>query len=487
MDRWRWSLLAVGLGLVMPSRAAASPGTESTGAGQLPGLVIEVYGNERPAEAEKLVGPVLQALEARGYAAGPARANALIQTRASRPGLTGSVTADDLRADIQAGYQKFLAGSFEQATAELGRSLAVLHDNPALIALDQTMQPAQRRALIGLALGQRRLGNETKATEAMAELMRTAPTVELSVREYGPEPVRMSRQVTESLEKRGRGKLTIEIDDASALIFINESFRGVGRLDTELLAGPYRVYIQYGQKVGRVYDVQVEPSRESRLVVDSALDAAIRNHAKWTGLLLPDDEQFDDRAVEYAARLGRAVSVPQVVVVGLRPAGTGLELVGTVVAMSGRRVIRQASLSVGPTTTDQAKAALGSFLAGEDATDDLQVKVQDGRPFVTSRASTESRPWKWLAASGAVASVATGVVLIQLDGTCRGEVAGGSVECPTLWDTRTAGWIAVGVGGALALTAGYLFWSESRSSENPSPIAVVPHASGVAIFASGRF
>jgi len=478
-------------GVAAAGEAAAGKAGEAAAAAGVAGLVIEVHVGERPEDASELVAPVLSELEARGYAAGPAQAAALIEARASRRGLAGEVSADTLRAEVNAGYQKFLAGSFQEARAALSAALEVLHANPALIASDQTMQPVQRRALVGLALAHRRLGEDAAAAEAMAELLRTSPGVEISVREYGPEPVELFRAVAAEMARQGHGKLVVETKDPTALVFINESFRGVGEVEAELPVGPYRVYVQRGKEIGRVYDVTIARDRESRLLVDPAFDATIRSTAKWTGLLLPESGEVQEQAIAYAARLGRAVGVEQVVLVGPRPGeGGALELVGTVVGMKGRRVVRQASISLGKDTSPAARAALGRFLAGEDPSADLEVVVQDGRPFEVAAAAPDrsSSPWNWVATTGAAAALGTGIALVALDGTCRGEEPAGAAACRDLWATAPAGWVSIGVGGALAITAGYLFWRDAqRAQQSDVQVAVVPSAGGVRVWAGFEF
>jgi hypothetical protein len=452
------------------------------------GLVLEVYTGERPEDVDELLSPVLAELAARGFAAGPGQTTRLVEQRASRRGIADDVTTEALRGDINTGYQKFLTGDYDAAVALLARSLRFINSNPALVALDQTMQPLHMRALIGLALSLRRMDQEAEATTAMSELARSFPTADISTREYGPEPVKFHAKVLAGLKEGGTGQLVVETDDQAAVIFVNESFRGVSRIDAVLPAGPYRVYIQRGKEIGRAYDVLVEKDRSSRLVVDSKFDAAIRTEAKWTGLVLPDAPDLEAQAIEYAARLGRAVGVRRVILLGLRKREEGLHLVGTVVSMSGRRVARQASLSIGLATPEAARAALGRFLAGEEPTDELEVAIQDGKTVVRGDSRPSPSPWKWVATTGAVAALATGIVLIQLDGSCRGGQPAGGAVCRDLWDTSAAGWTAVGVAGALGITAGYLFWRDARRQrEWDMQVAVVPGSGGVRVLAGFEF
>ncbi len=68
-------------------------------------------------------------------------------------------------------------------------------------------------------------------------------------------------------------------------------------------------------------------------------------------------------------------------------------------------------------------------------------------PAAALGVSSEERPfraWKWVAAGGAVAAVATGVALLAMngDGTCADEGA----ECPMVYDTKAVGILGLSLG-----------------------------------------
>ncbi len=453
------------------------------------GLVLETHGEARPGGTDEILGPVLAELEARGFAARPDQAREMIEARFSRSGRSGAVSIDALRDRITAGYRLYLTGKFAAAVLELRRALGVIHANPGVMVLHQPMQSFHMRALVGLALGERRLGREREAAAVMAELVRTFPGAEISSREYGPEAVELYTRVQADLRKEGSGRLVVETRDQSAVIFVNESFRGVVRIAISLPAGSYRVCVQRGKEVGRVHDVSVERDRESLLVVDSGLDAAIRTEAGWTGLALSDQPGAEARAIEHGAEIGRAVGVKQVVLLGVRSGEEGPRLVGTVVGVKAGRAIRQASLSLSPPPSEPARAALGRFLAGGDATEELVVSIQEGKtdraeqpePGVAEAAFSPA--WKWVMAGGAVASVGTGIFFLGLNGSCRGTERQG--ECPEVWTTAKHGWAAIGVGGALGMMAGYLFWRERRDER--VQIGLAPSSAGVRVWAGLEF
>ena len=471
-----------------PAAGAAPP--DAPPAGHTTGLVLEFYSGDRPEDADQLLAPALSALAARGFAAGPGQTAHIIESHVSRPGMASKVSAQTLRDSIQTGYHEFLVSNYQAAVDDLGGVLEVIHANPALVAIDQSLRPPTMRALVGLALSLRRMGREDQAAATMAELVRSFPSAEISTREYGPEPAEFFRKTVTLLSQRGNGELEVETNDPTAVIFVNESFRAVARASLSLTPGTYRVYVQRGKTVGRVYDVAIEPNRTHRLAVDLDLDESLHTGTRWSGLVLPPGPDRTAQAIDDAARLGRAAGTDRVILLGIDDQGGRKQLVGTVVAMTGRDLRRQASLSLTPVPSIEARAALGRFLAGEDPTHEIDVSIEDGQPFAAAapERTGHSTAWKWLAGGGAVAAAATGVVLIGLDGGCRNQSRTPGAPCPRLWNTAAAGWASVGVAAALGATAGYLFWRDAHQREaSRIDVAVVPSGGGMAVWAGLQF
>jgi hypothetical protein len=75
--------------------------------------------------------------------------------------------------------------------------------------------------------------------------------------------------------------------------------------------------------------------------------------------------------------------------------------------------------------------------------------------------------WKWPAAFAAVGAVAVGSYWLSIDGDCV-EPADGDAECEQLYGTLPQGMVSVGVGAALGVAAGLMFWSDSGSDDEAS-------------------
>lgn len=455
------------------------------------GIVLEIYPRERTAGAEAVIGPIVAALGMRGYATGPGQVGIAIAARLSRPArVVDHLDADTLARDIESGYRAYLVGQFEEAVEVLAAATAAAHQNPSAVALDQTLATSVQRALLGLTQALRRLGRDAEAFEVMAEHVRSFPDAAVNGRQYSPE-IREFRQAVElELTRQGRGELRVEVDRPEAIVFVNEIFRGQGRVEiANLLPGLYRVFVQVGREDGRAYDVSVVPGRTTRLAVDWRFDASLETPPAWTGLVLRERKDWQTRAADYAGRIGRAVGAPMVILVG--PDWDGIGLVGTVVASADGHVVRRA---IARQRTADAKAQLTRFLAGESS-DGVEVLIAEtpaatGLPDAPPTADT-SRPgiWRrrlaWASAAGAAAALVTSGVGLSIHGSCREEKPAG-VECRELYDTRRLG-IASGVAGlALAGVGLYLFVSDDE--ETPARGAGIrPRAGGVEAFVRVEF
>lgn len=99
------------------------------------------------------------------------------------------------------------------------------------------------------------------------------------------------------------------------------------------------------------------------------------------------------------------------------------------------------------------------------------------------------RVWKWVAGSGAVVWLASGIALIAIDGnqTCDRALVdvpgGGQVQgqCPEVYDTALAGVLSVGVGVGLGAASGWMFYKDHQTQTAVPSASIRPtHGGGVA-------
>jgi hypothetical protein len=228
--------------MVAPSSARA-PVADTTA--RPPTLVLEAHVGQRPSEIAAIVGPLLDELEQRGFAAHPGTISKILGGKAPRPGvLDGGKTAAEITQLVESGYDAFTRGKYKDAETSLGLAVHEIQRNPALLVLDATNARSTFHAFVGLALSQAKLGNAPDSVETMTELLRSFSTQTISRAEYGPQAEQFYRAVQKQTQLMGRGRLTVAAGNSQAMIFVDGELRGMGQAAlTDLIPGTYRVFI----------------------------------------------------------------------------------------------------------------------------------------------------------------------------------------------------------------------------------------------------
>lgn len=456
-------------------------------------IVLEAYGGARPADADRLLDPVMAELARAGFPA-PGEVGRRIDEQLSRSGRR--LPADQLAAAMSAidgGYKKFVGGQYAEAVTEIERGLAPLQAAPATLAGKAERREAMMRGLVGLALAQRRLGRQTEATASMAELLRSFPDKEISYKDYGPEPRDFFKQVQTDLGREGRGTLAVDVDDDRAVVFVNERYAGVGDVTvSDLYPGTYRVFVQQGDELGRVHPIKVESGATATVAVSWALDAALESDRR-AALLFADEDARRELEARHAVRVARALGAPSVVVLGIRDNRGRRSVVGAVYTADSTRPLRSGAVAVEPVAPTAARLeALARLLAGDEAAADLVAPLNESSPDGDADADADaddggaSRPlrvWKWVALGAGVAAVAGGVVLIAIH---QPEFMDDGSRNPSARETRTAG-IATASAGAAVAALGVYFFIRDRRDADDTAVSVAPTSDGAAFVLSGRF
>lgn len=468
-------LIAALAAMLAVPRAAADP------------IVLESYGGPRPEDADRLLAPVMAELSRAGFPA-IGEVERRIDTRLSRPAaVMDDASAGEAMRTVEAGYKKYLAGDFNGAVTDIERGLAPLRAAPGAVAGKNDRRHAVMRGLLGLALSHRRLGRQTEATSAMAELVRSFPDREISYKDYGPEPRDFFHKVQGELSREGKGELAIDVDDDKAVVFVNERYAGVGDVTVkDLYAGRYRVFLQQGDELGRVHEVDVEAGRAATVTVSWQLDAALRAGAR---LLFADEAARQEREARHAVGIARSLGAQSVVVLGIRDNRGHRSVVGAVYPADSMRPLRSGAVAVEPVVPAAERlAALARLLAGDEAAAGLVTPLAEAR---SSGAPDDDRGgggrplrvWKWMALGGGVAALGAGVTLIAIHRSPED----GSRERSSR-ETRVPGIITTAAGAALSGLGVYLFVRDARDRRAARSAIIAPLDSGGAAFVfSGSF
>jgi hypothetical protein len=480
----RHFLMRIPFSLMVLMTCIRSAGAES--------IVLESYAGKRPSNAIRLLSPVLDEMTGRGFLVGPGRVGSAFEERQSRPGgALGKQEMADVTRLVDDGYRAWQNGDFRAAIEKLTLALRQFDSNPAVVARERSLPVFVMRALVGYALAHRRLGHSEDAERAMSELVRSFSDAEFSRASYGPEAQAFYDGVKQSLEQRGRGSLVVEVDDPRVIIFLNEHFEGTAKIDRrDLLPGTYRVFVRRGDDDGRVHIVNVEPNREAKLRIEWAFDTAFVSSPGWTGFAFGSAEDKAKLEAPYAMRVARMLDANGVVVLGLGQADGRPAVVGSVLSMESGRPIRSASIALEPTEPSAGRLrALGRFLAGGAAEEGIHVE-QVGLPGAVDVVPGDGGArrfgaWKWVAAGGAIATIATGAWLISFDGHGT-DCPPGPGQCPYYYET-TSGGVALSIGGVvLGGLATWMFFHD-RPKDGATQVGFGPLQKGAGLWVTGEF
>lgn len=442
-------------------------------------LVLEAHVGARPSELDATVGPVLDELEQRGFAARPATITRVLGGRAPRPGvLDGGKTAAEITQLVESGFDAFTRGKYKEAETSLGLAVHVIQRNPALLVLDAANARSTFHAFVGLALSQAKLGNAADSVETMTELLRSFSTQTITRAEYGPQAEQFYRAVQKQTQRMGRGRLTVAAGNDHAMIFVDGELRGMGKAAlADLIPGTYRVFIEVPGTSGRQYEVEVLPSVDSRLDVDWQVDASLLVSSQWVGFVFAS-EALRSKEASYAGALARRWGSDSIVIVGTTRLQGRSAVIATLYRASGE--VARSALVVTGGVDDARLRSLARFIADGTPSDELAGVTGARSPEPVPEPQGYRVPLAAKICLGVgLAGVATGAALVI--------ASPGPPTDPTqryYYRTAPAG-IIVGLAGAASIGVG-LWWWLRRHDERSAP-AVSLGASHAVLGWSGRF
>jgi hypothetical protein len=432
-------------------------------------IVLESYTGQRPADANRLLGPVLEELSARGFDAGDGVARK-IEGQVSKPAQTSAGLPADFAAQVDRGFKAWVGGNFNDAIKILTPLIEAAHANTGVFVKDQSLRDPLAKALIVLAIAQQRTGDPGTAKGTYAEVARAFPGMQVTRGTYGPDAATMFADVQRELAAAGQGTLTVNAD-SGAVVFVDELYRGAAT--TKLPAGEYRVSVMFNSQPSRSHRVTVAPNGGTTLAIDAGLDQALHTDG-WTGFSFASDADREAHEGPYASKLAVSLNASAVAVVGIENVKGHSAVVGSLVSLSTGREIRRASVAMAPDPATAQLKALARYLAGEEATGGIEVQpIEASSPIetkgggMTSAAIShhdEGEPaqggrwggWKWITGGVAVAGLGTGAALLGIDGRCASNQPVGTT-CTNVYDTQKTGFIALGAGAVFAGVSIYLF------------------------------
>lgn len=449
------------------------------------GVVLESYTGERPADAPRLLSPVLEELSQRGFASGDTVARTY-ETQASRAAVMPGGMPSDFAARVDRGFNAWVAGRFDDSIRILVPLVETAQANTGAFAKEPSLREPLLKGLIALALAYQRIGDPSAMRAAFGEILRSWPGTQLPRATYGPDAAQAFEQVRRELAATGRGTLTVKTDDA-AVVFVNELYRAAGSTTLDLSPGEYRVVVMLNNQPSRNHRVTVRANAETTVDVDARFDQAIRT-AGYTGLSFANQPGREAHEARYARRFANAVGASAVAVVGIDDVRGRSAVVGSLISLQTGRELRRASIPVEPDPSRDKLRALARFLAGDDPAPGLDVQFSggepDGRPGpeapIGETAGGRWGGWRFVTAGLALGGIGAGVTLSVLDGRCT-ETPPVGQPCRYFHNFQPWGYVSLAGGTVLAGISIYLF-----ATHDTAPV-VAPTRGGATVGFATRF
>lgn len=347
-----------------------------------PALLLEAHRDARTEETARLLVALREPLERYGAVVSPAKIAELDNEVLPIPARwDDSLSLAELTARLEAGVRSYLLGRFRLAAQQLEAALAAAHRNPLLLVADTSSRLWMTQALVSLALARSRLGDPTRAAEAIAEQIRSYPELPVTHAAFGSRGDALYTQTRRALESEPRGGLMVDVSNADARIYINEVGRGRGgAFASDVLPGAYRVLIVlHGQ--ARRYRVSVHGNAQTRLLLDWDQEARFALGRDWAGLELVG---LSPAAAEAALRSrARRLQFHDALYIGVSPGPRGSSLWGAVYQRGTGRKLRQAQVPLAEAGPRQLELFAATLLAGD---------VVEGPPAERAAALTQATP-----------------------------------------------------------------------------------------------
>jgi hypothetical protein len=457
---------------------------------QANGVVLESYTGERPKDAARLLGPVLEELARKKYDAGDTIARTY-ETQVSRSSTTASGMPGDFGAQVDTGFKAWVGGKFTEAIKILVPLIDMAHANSGEFAKNPNLRDPLLKGLIALALSYQRIGDLGSMEATFREIIRAYPNTQISRATYGPDAATAFAGVAQQVQAGGTGKLSIKLADDSGVVFVDELYRAAGSTTIDLPPGEYRVVAMLNKQPSRTHVVTVVANATATVGIDIKLDQAVRTIG-FTGLSFGSAKDREENEAKYAASFAAATGASAVAVVGIDDVKGHPAVVGTLVSLQTGREIRRVSIPVDPDPSNDLLRALARFLAGEEPAPGLNVEFAkpaekgDTHPVGGDQVGGDKgggggRWGGWRFVTGGVAVVGNGVgaTLVALDGKCSKEPPMG-MTCNDLYATATPGFVALGAGAVFAGISIYLFATQG-SADHKSGVSYVAPTRGGAV------
>jgi hypothetical protein len=479
-------------------------------------IAFEYYEVQRPEIAEAPVGAFLNELSKLGYVANPRDVIDRLGSQAALPAIANpKLTAQKLLASLTKAHTLWTkAPDFAKLAPVLAEAVTTALANPALVVTDPSIRDALQNALLDLALVYGKLKNDARfsasaeqleksSDDMMAEWIRTFRN-KVIPQSLGPEAAKMYIRVGKARNKLGRGVLSVSVDDANVLLYVNEAIQSRLQPIPDLVPGPYRVLLMGPNDDARLFLVEVLPNQTTRLDVQWAVSSNLSAESSSVAFVFASSTHPE--ASTLACRLARATgnSSGGVVLTGMTTIGQTWALRASLYDARTCQLVRGGHVAFYAAANAKGGRALARFIARRARDPDVIVGADvDPAKFQTPDSEGEGTPkllpaaptaaatstprnwWAWGATAGSAAAFAIGGYgLYRHYGRCGQP---GPAGCRYYYaDSDLAGYGGISAGVALGALATYLFLRDDAPGSRASTITIAPLRAGAFVGLAGR-
>jgi len=450
-------------------------------------VLIESYRDGRPADADRILGPIRDELDKAGVKSRPidviaGAGDQLPLSGVADPDIGPSYPADPA-SQVELGTTQVFRGDYDAGLTTLESLLKAAQQNPGLVVADTSSFAWLTKAYAAVAFAHLRKHHLEAATEAVAEQIRSIPESPIG-RIVGPDIAALADTVHKTLDGSPHGTLRVSVSRPDVQIFLDEHAPILGKSFLKLPNGAYRlVLVRAG--ISRRYPAVVVADRTTDLSIDWDADEAFTATAQWIGFVWSRGQ--DDKTDVAVARYTHGAARHDILVVGIVEQSARRFLAGKIFEKKTGALVRHKAIELGR-DDDRCGRALAQYLLNGTSSsclvDDPSEPVHTDKP-----GHTHHDPYLVsgiVAGAGAVSLIGGVAVLAAKQDPSDGRGGPTYLNVPGV-GLLVAGGLAIGAAAYLA----------SRASGNPedgnatlrhshAPL-YVSAATAVAAFAVGGY
>jgi tetratricopeptide (TPR) repeat protein len=406
----------------------------------------------------------------------------------------GSVDGlDTLQKAFKDGQTAFIEGDYEQAIRLLKVAPEVIAKRGALLAQNQSARSLVRCAMMYLANAYLRQKQAARAQAVLRDVIRWFPDNPPKLIRFAPDLVSAYRDLARQLRRAPEGTLNIQSKPRACLVFLNGRFVGMSPTRVlKLLPGVHYLYLSRSGKAGRMLRFDIAAG-EKKVLVDFDLDRVLRTDT-LVGLAYENDQQMKAERTNHAAKVALALKRARVFLSFVAHIDGKRALVGQLLDVSTRRVLRHGAVSVQPKVpSDQALESLARFLVSGNRQPGVTVFGQK-QAAPTKKAPSDNSgyvPWAWTSWGVGLAAGGVAAYVLAIDGEGIDCVRSGVSQeevCQSRRNTAALGWSLAGVGAAAVITGTVLYILSRRGrkerKKSASSFQITPAGAGLQLRAT---